>query len=78
MRRGHFHVEPAVHKFLQTRLAAKMLRGSVMRQHVFPWIDFEHVAFRRVRMRTEGFAPGEPPVVRAAFLLAADIAVKSF
>ncbi len=78
MRRRHFHIEPAVHKFLQARLTAEMLRRSVMRQHIFPGIDFEHVAFRRVRMRAKGFAPGEPPMVRAALLLTADIAVKSF
>jgi len=78
MRRTHLHVEPAVHQFLQARLAAKMFCRSVMSQHVFPGIDLEHMAFRRVRMRAVGLTPGEPPVVHRAFLLGTDIAVKSF
>jgi hypothetical protein len=78
MRHAHFEVHPSVHQFLQTRLTAKVLRRGVMRQHVFPGIDFEHVAFRRVGMGAEGLAPGEPPMVHTAFLLATDIAVKRF
>ena len=78
MRHTHFEVEPPVHQFLQTRLTAKVLRRGVMRQHVFPGIDFEHVAFRRLGMGAEGLAPGEPPMVHTAFLLATDIAVKRF
>jgi hypothetical protein len=78
MRRAHFHVEPPVDQFLQAGLATKVFGRSVMRKHVFPGIDLEHVAFRRVRMGAVRLAPGEPPVVYRAFLLAADIAIKSF
>lgn len=78
MRHTDFEVEPPVHQFLQTRLTAKVLRRGVMRHHVFPGIDFEHVAFRRLGMGAEGLAPGEPPMVHTAFLLATDIAVKRF
>ncbi len=49
-----------------------------MRHHIFPRINFENMALRRIRMRAEGFAPRKPPVVGYAFLFAADIAVKSF
>src|SRR6478672_13896797 len=73
-----FHIQPAVHQFLQTSLAAKMLCQGIMRQHVFPRVNLEHVAFPRFRMGTIGLAPGEPPVVNSAFLLSADIAIKSF
>jgi len=74
---AEFHVQPAVHQFLQARLAAKMFRRGVMRQHVFPGINLQHLAFRSFGMRAKGLAPGEPPVVYRALLLAADIAIKS-
>jgi hypothetical protein len=48
-----------------------------MGQHVFPGIDLEQVALRRFRMRAVEFGPGQPPVIGAAFLLAADIAIES-
>jgi hypothetical protein len=72
-----FHVQPAVHQFLQAGLAAKMFRRRVMRQHVFPGINLQHLAFRRLNMRAKRLASCEPPVIYRAFLLAADIAVKS-
>jgi hypothetical protein len=77
MASAQFDVEPAVHQLLQARLAAKMFRHGVMRQHVFPGINLQHLAFRRFGMRAKGLAPGEPPVIYRAFLLAADIAIKS-
>src|SRR5947209_19661285 len=74
---AQFHVEPAVNQFLQARLSAKMFRRGVMCQHVFPGINLQHLAFRRFGMWAKGLAPGEPPVVYGAFLLPADVAIKS-
>ena len=78
MSHAHFRVEPAVHQLLQTRLAAKMLYRGVMRHHVFPGIDLEHLPFRGLGMGTVGLGPGQPPVVDGPLLLAADIAIESF
>ncbi len=72
-----FHVQPAVHQFLQAGLAAKMFRRGVMRQQVFPGVDLQHLAFRRLSVGAKRLVPGEPPMVHRAFLLAADVAIKS-
>jgi hypothetical protein len=77
MRGAQLHVQPAIDQFLQACLAAKMLRRGVMRQHVFPGVDLQHLAFRRLSMGAKGLVPGEPPMVYRAFLLAADVAIKS-
>jgi len=77
MRDAQLRVEPAIHQLLQACLAAKMFGGGVMRQHVFPGIDLQHLAFRGLGMRAKGLAPGKPQVVNRPFLLAADIAIKS-
>src|SRR5215813_4633015 len=74
--RSHLRVHPTVNKFLQAGLAAKVFGGSVVRQHVFPGIDLEHLASRSIIMWTVRLAPGQPPMVDAAFLLSANIAIE--
>src|ERR1041385_4210319 len=73
---GQLHIEPAVYQFLQACLAAKVFGRGVMRQHVFPWINLQHLALWRFSMRAKGLVPGKPPMVYRALLLAADIAIK--
>jgi hypothetical protein len=41
---AHFDVEPPIHQLLQTCLAAKMFCRSIVRHHIFPGVDFEHMA----------------------------------
>src|SRR5262249_30016739 len=69
-------IHPAVDQLLQTGLAAKVFGSSVVRQHVFPGIDFEHLASRSIIVRTVRLAPGQPPMIDAAFLLSANIAIE--
>lgn len=73
---SHLGIHPAVDKFLQTCLAAKVFGVGVVRRHVFPGIDFEHLVARRLVMRAVRLAPRQPPMVNAAFLLSADIAIE--
>ena len=75
---GHLGIEPAVYEFLQAGLAAEMFGVGIMGKHVFPGIDLEHVTLRGCVVRTVRLSPGQPPVVDAAFLLAADVAVEGF
>ena len=75
---AHFRIEPAVHQLLQTRLAAKMFHCGVMRHHVFPRIDLEHLPFRGFGMGAVRLGPGQPPMINRTLLLAADIAIESF
>ena len=75
---AHFRIEPAVHQLLQTRLAAKMFHCGVMRHHVFPRIDLEHLPFQGFGMGAVRLGPGQPPMINRTLLLAADIAIESF
>jgi hypothetical protein len=55
-----------------------MFRIRVVRRHVFPGIDFQHMPFRGLLVRTVGLSPNQPPMVYGALLLTADIAVERF
>lgn len=74
----HLSIHPSINELLQARLPAQMLGISIVRCHVLPRIDFQHMARRGFRVWLVRLGPGQPPVINTAFLLAADIAIKCF
>src|SRR5262245_57962177 len=51
---------------------------GVMRRHVLPGINPEHGTRRSFLMRAVRLGPRQPPVINAAFLFSANIAIEGF
>src|SRR5215510_5188486 len=51
---------------------------GVMRRHVLPGINPEHGTRRSFLMRAVRLGPRQPPVINAAFLFSANIAIERF
>lgn len=75
---SHLCIHPAIDQFLQAGLAAQVFGSGVVRGHVFPGINFEHLVARSLVMRAVGLGPCQPPMIDGAFLLSADIAIERF
>src|SRR5207302_4166985 len=76
VRDSNSRVHPARDQSLNAGLPAEMLHIGIMRAHVFPGVDLQERALRRVLERPITLRPCKPPVVDAAFLLAADLAME--
>jgi hypothetical protein len=73
---AHLSIHPAVNELLQARLPAQVLGRGVVRGHVLPRINLEHLPRGSILMRAVRFRPGQPPVVDAAFLFPTDVAIE--